>query len=231
MVVNTTPMLRANNLAAITDKAQISRALYGTRLMDEPAICTTSNLWLKTMVGFDGTSNHNADLDHMASEEPVKFDPVRTGRDEVALLGFTSGTTGETKATAPFHRDLLIIADGYAAEVLGVAPDAIFVGSPPLSFTFGLGGLAIVPLRFGATATLQESASLPTKIEIIQKCRATVCFTAPITYRVMLRAMEEGVGPSSLRAAVSAGEIPPAPATAFRAMRTALCNLRRARTT
>ena len=82
-----------------------------------------------------------------------------TGRDDVALLGFTSGTTGEPKATMHFHRDLLIIADGYAKEVLGVTPDDVFVGSPPLAFTFGLGGLAIFPLRFGATATLLETAS------------------------------------------------------------------------
>ncbi len=88
----------------------------------------------------------------------MRFEAVATGRDDVALLGFTSGTTGVPKATMHFHRDLLIIADGYAKEVLGVTPDDVFVGSPPLAFTFGLGGLAIFPLRFGAAATLLESA-------------------------------------------------------------------------
>jgi 2-aminobenzoate-CoA ligase len=141
----------------------------------------------------------------------VQFDAVRTGRDDVALLGFTSGTTGVPKATMHFHRDLMIIADGYAREVLDVQPDDIFVGSPPLAFTFGLGGLAIFPLRFGATATLLETASPPNMIEIIEKYRATVCFTAPTAYRAMLGAMEEGADLSSLRAAVSAGETLPAP--------------------
>ena len=110
-----------------------------------------------------------------------------------------------------FHRDILIIADAYAAEVLAVTPDDVFVGSPPLAFTFGLGGLAVFPLRFGATAALLEQATPPNMIEIIQKHRATVCFTAPTAYRVMLRAMEEGADLSSLRAAVSAGETLPAP--------------------
>jgi 2-aminobenzoate-CoA ligase len=129
----------------------------------------------------------------------------------VALLGFTSGTTGEPKATMHFHRDLLIIADGYAKEVLGVTPDDIFVGSPPLAFTFGLGGLAVFPLRFGATATLLETASPPNMIEIIETYKATVCFTAPTAYRAMLRAMEEGADLSSLRARCPAGETLPGP--------------------
>src|SRR5690606_28002736 len=94
---------------------------------------------------------------------------------------------------------------------LGVTPDDIFVGSPPLAFTFGLGGLAVFPLRFGATATLLETASPPNMIEIIEKFRATVCFTAPTAYRAMLRAMDEGADLSSLRAAVSAGETLPRP--------------------
>ena len=162
-------------------------------------------------MGFDGTSNHDAELDRLALEKPVQFDAVQTAQDDVALLGFTSGTTGNPKATMHFHRDLLIIADGYAREVLQVTPDDVFVGSPPLAFTFGLGGLAVFPLRFGAAATLLETASPPNMIEIIEKFRATVCFTAPTAYRAMLQAMEEGADLSSLRAAVSAGETLPAP--------------------
>jgi 2-aminobenzoate-CoA ligase len=162
-------------------------------------------------VGFDGTSNHDAELDRLALEKPVQFEAVATAQDDVALLGFTSGTTGNPKATMHFHRDLLIIADGYAKEVLGVTPKDVFVGSPPLAFTFGLGGLAVFPLRFGAAATLLEAASPPNMIEIIEKFKATVCFTAPTAYRAMLQAMEEGADLSSLRAAVSAGETLPAP--------------------
>ena len=211
VVVNTMPMLRAGELAKIVEKAEISLALCDTRLMDELVACAKDSNFLKKVIGFDGTANHDAELDRVALSKPVRFEAVKTGRDDVALLGFTSGTTGVPKATMHFHRDILIIADGYAREVLGVTPEDIFVGSPPLAFTFGLGGLAVFPLRFGAAAALLETASPPNLIEIIQKYRATVCFTAPTAYRVMLKAMEEGADLSSLRAAVSAGETLPAP--------------------
>jgi 2-aminobenzoate-CoA ligase len=211
VVVNTMPMLRAGELTQIVDKAEISHALCDTRLMEELVGCAKTSAHLKTVIGFDGTANHDAELDRVALSKPVGFNPPPTGRDDVALLGFTSGTTGEPKATMHFHRDLLIIADGYAREVLQVTPQDIFVGSPPLAFTFGLGGLAVFPLRFGAAAALLEQATPPNMIEIIRTYRATVCFTAPTAYRVMLKAMAEGVDLSSLRAAVSAGETLPAP--------------------
>jgi 2-aminobenzoate-CoA ligase len=211
VVVNTMPMLRAGELAKVIDKAQITHALCDTRLMDDLVAAAKTSDHLETVIGFDGTANHDAELDRAALTKPVRFDSVRTGRDDVALLGFTSGSTGEPKATMHFHRDLLIIADGYAKEVLGVTPDDVFVGSPPLAFTFGLGGMAVFPLRFGASAVLLENASPPNMIEIIQQHRATICFTAPTAYRVMLRAMEEGADLSSLRAAVSAGETLPGP--------------------
>ncbi|MFO7920826.1 MAG: AMP-binding protein [Nioella sp.] len=211
VVVNTMPMLRAGELSKIVDKAEVQFALCDTRLMEEMVACAKDSRFLTSVIGFDGTANHDAELDRLALTKPVRFDSVATGRDDVALLGFTSGSTGEPKATMHFHRDLLIIADGYAREVLQVTPDDIFVGSPPLAFTFGLGGLAIFPLRFGAAATLLENASPPNMIEIIERFRATVCFTAPTAYRVMLRAMDEGADLSSLRAAVSAGETLPAP--------------------
>ena len=211
VVVNTRPMLRAGELTKIIEKAQISHALCDTRLMEDLVTAAKSSAYLTTVVGFDGTANHDAELDRVALRKSVRFTPPPVGRDDVALLGFTSGTTGEPKATMHFHRDLLIIADGYAREVLGVTPQDVFVGSPPLAFTFGLGGLAIFPLRFGAAAALLEQASPPNMISIIQEHRATICFTAPTAYRVMLKAMEEGADLSSLRAAVSAGETLPAP--------------------
>ncbi|MBX9456795.1 MAG: AMP-binding protein [Rhizobium sp.] len=211
VVVNTMPMLRAGELAKIVDKAEISHALCDVRLMDELTACVRDSRFLKVVVGFDGTANHDAELDRIALSKSVRFSGPPVGRDDVALLGFTSGTTGEPKATMHFHRDLLIIADGYAREVLGVTPDDVFVGSPPLAFTFGLGGLAVFPLRFGAASALLEQASPLNMVELIQKHRATVCFTAPTAYRVMLKAMEEGADLSSLRAAVSAGETLPAP--------------------
>ena len=110
-----------------------------------------------------------------------------------------------------FHRDLMIVADGYAREVLNVTEDDVFVGSPPLAFTFGLGGLAIFPLRFGATATLLENASPPEMVKIIETYKATISFTSPTAYRAMMAAMDKGADLSSLRIAVSAGETLPAP--------------------
>jgi 2-aminobenzoate-CoA ligase len=211
VVVNTMPMLRAGELTAIIDKAEVSHALCDTRLMEDLVTAAKGSAFLKTVVGFDGTANHDAELDRVALRKSVRFTPPPVGRDDVALLGFTSGTTGEPKATMHFHRDLLIIADGYAREVLGVTPDDVFVGSPPLAFTFGLGGLAIFPLRFGAAAALLEQASPPNLIALIEEHKATICFTAPTAYRVMLKAMDEGADLSSLRAAVSAGETLPAP--------------------
>ena len=211
VVVNTMPLLRAAELAKIVDKAEIKLALCDTRMMDEIVACAKTSSNLEKVIGFDGTANHDAELDRVALNKPVQFEAAPTCRDDVALLGFTSGTTGEPKATMHFHRDLLIIADGYAKQVLGVTPDDVFVGSPPLAFTFGLGGLAVFPLRFGATATLLETASPPNMIDIIETYKATICFTAPTAYRAMLQAMDEGADLSSLRVAVSAGETLPGP--------------------
>jgi 2-aminobenzoate-CoA ligase len=211
VVVNTMPLLRAGELAKIVDKAEISLALTDSRAADELVACAKTSRFLKQVVNFDGTSNHDAELDRVALSKPVRFEAVRTGRDDVALLGFTSGTTGEPKATMHFHRDLLMIADGYAREVLGVTPDDVFVGSPPLAFTFGLGGLAVFPLRFGATATLLENASPAEMIKIIETYKATICFTSPTAYRAMMAAMDQGADLSSLRLAVSAGETLPPP--------------------
>ncbi len=211
VVVNSMPMLRAAELVKYVELARIEFALCDSRLMDEIASCVGQTTILRRVASFDGSSNHDAELDRLALEKPVHFDSVPTSQDDVALLGFTSGSTGDPKATMHFHRDLMIIADGYAKEVLDVVPEDVFVGSPPLAFTFGLGGLAIFPLRFGATATLLETAAPPNLIEIIERYRATVCFTAPTAYRAMLQAMDEGADLSSLRAAVSAGETLPAP--------------------
>jgi 2-aminobenzoate-CoA ligase len=211
VAVNTMPLLRAGELTTIVNKAEIGLALCDSRIADELVAAAKGNRFLRSVICFDGTSNHDAELDRVALNKPVRFDAVRTGSDDVALLGFTSGTTGEPKATSHFHRDLLIIADAYAKDVLRVTPQDVFVGSPPLAFTFGLGGLAIFPLRFGATATLLENASPANMIDIIETYKATISFTSPTAYRAMMAAMDEGADLSSLRMAVSAGETLPAP--------------------
>ena len=211
VVVNTMPMLRAGELTQIIDKAEISLALCDSRLAEELETAAATSTFLKRVVHFDGTANHEAELDRAALYKSPRFEAVKTGRDDVALLAFTSGTTGMPKATMHFHRDILLMADGYAREVLKIEPKDVIVGSPPLAFTFGLGGLAVFPLRFGATATLIETATPPNLVKYIDAYRATIVFTAPTAYRVLLGALKDGADFSSLRLAVSAGETLPKP--------------------
>lgn len=211
VVVNTMPMMRAGELLKYIEKAEISLALCDHRLMDELVEAGKQSEFLKHIVSFDGTDGHDGELDRVALGKSSEFAAVETGRDDVALLGFTSGSTGIPKATMHFHRDILIIADAYAKEVLQVRPDDVFVGSPPIAFTFGLGGLVVFPLRFGACGVLLENASPAKMIEIIEEHKATICFTAPTAYRAMLTAMDAGADLSSLRIAVSAGETLPGP--------------------
>lgn len=211
VVVNTMPLLRKKELLQHTEKAEITLALCDMRMLEEMEAAQAESAFLKRVVSFDGTAALEGELDRAAAAKPAGPFWVETGRDDVALLAFTSGSTGVPKATMHFHRDILIIADAYAKEVLGVTPEDIFVGSPPLAFTFGLGGLAIFPLRFGACAVLLEKAGPDELIGIIQSHRATICFTAPTAYRAMLRAMDAGADLSSLRCAISAGETLPAP--------------------
>ncbi len=169
VVVNTMPMLRAGELAQIVDKAEISHALCDTRLMDELVACAKDQP-LPEDGGRFRRHRQPRRRARPAGAARSRCASRRSGPGATTwrCLGFTSGTTGEPKATMHFHRDLLIIADGYAREVLEVTPEDVFVGSPPLAFTFGLGGLAMFPLRFGAAAALLETASPPNMIEIIE---------------------------------------------------------------
>lgn len=140
-----------------------------------------------------------------SGEKEGNFPAVDTAADDVALLGPTSGTTGEPKVTMHFHRDVLAIADTFAKHILKIQPDDVIAGSPPLAFTFGLGGLVIFPLRFGASTLIIEQAKPGTLADAIDEKGVTVLFTAPTGYRTMLR---QGRADSlrKLRVAVSAGE-------------------------
>src|SRR5262249_10068258 len=136
-------------------------------------------------------------------------EPVRTSADDVALIAFTSGTTGRPEGCMHFHRDVLAIADTFSAHVLRPVPEDVFTGSPPLGFTFGLGGLVVFPLRAGASSLLLEKAGPTELLRAVERHRVTVLFTAPTAYRAMLG----DPGPhdlSSLRRCVSAGENLPA---------------------
>ena len=136
--------------------------------------------------------------------------PVQTGRDDVAIIAFSTGATGEPKAAMHFHRDLLAIADGYAKEVLTIAPNDIIVGTPPLAFTFGLGALVVFPLRFGAAAALLEDGSPAMLLNEIKTYKATISFAGPGVYQRLVAMKPSASDLASLRIAVSAGEALPA---------------------
>ena len=142
------------------------------------------------------------------SHKPTTFANVDTAADDLALIAFTSGTTGEGKGTMHFHRDVLAICDCFPPYVLKATPDDVFIGSPPFAFTFGLGGILLFPMRIGASTVLLEQATPPHLIKGIQDYRATVVFTAPTAYRAML-GMQAAHDLSSLRRCVSAGEALP----------------------
>jgi 2-aminobenzoate-CoA ligase len=150
-------------------------------------------------------------------DKPPTFENAPTLADDTAIIAFTSGTTGLPKGTMHFHRDLLAICDAFPRHVLRADADDLFCGSPPLAFTFGLGGILLFPMRIGAATLLLEQATPPNLLKGISRHRATVCFTAPTAYRAMLGLLGD-VDISSLRKCVSAGEaLPRATFEAWRA--------------
>ena len=147
-------------------------------------------------------------LPALMAAAPADFEPCDTASDDVCLIGFTSGTTGEPKATMHMHRDLLAICDAYGAYVLKARAADRFIGSPPLAFTFGLGGLVLFPLRAGASTILLERPSPDDLLAAMIALKPTVCFTAPTAYRALISKMAPG-DCASLRICVSAGEALP----------------------
>jgi 2-aminobenzoate-CoA ligase len=145
----------------------------------------------------------DSELSVLLADKPATFDDVATSSEDVALLAFTSGTTGRPKATMHFHRDVLAICDTFSRHVLRPTPDDVFTGTPPFAFTFGLGGVLLFPLHAGASTVLVEKATPAELAAIIREFGVTTCFTAPTAYKAMLAAGEEL---PSLTAAVSAGE-------------------------
>lgn len=199
VAVTTMPLLRAAELSAIVQKARPTIALCDHRYLDELAAIAPAGL---QVVAF-GSDSHD-DLAVRAATKDGEFANVATAADDTCLIAFTSGTTGQPKGCMHFHRDVLAIADTFSAHVLRPQPDDLFTGSPPLAFTFGLGGLVVFPMHCGAETLLLEGAAPDSLAAAVARHRATVCFTAPTAYRAML-AIEE-VDLSSLRRAVSAGE-------------------------
>ena len=204
VAVTTMPLLRAGELATMAGMCRPTVALCDHRLLDDLQRAAIPDL---TTVSFGSTSSD--DLCLRAAEKPAGFDDVDTAADDVALLAFTSGTTGRPKATMHFHRDVLAIADTFSAHVLRPEPDDVFTGSPPIGFTFGLGGLVVFPLRVGASVLLLERATPDLLAEAVAQHGVTVLFTAPTAYKAILAAGHAD-RLAGVRRAVSAGEALPA---------------------
>ena len=203
--VTTMPLLRSRELAVICAKAEVALALTDARLEDELARAAAVSPHLRRIVGFDA-------LHEMLQTKPAAFQNADTAADDVAIIAFTSGTTGVPKGTVHFHRDILAICDCFPPYVLQPERDDVFCGSPPLAFTFGLGGLLLFPLHIGACAALLEEAAPAKLLQAIERQRVTICFTAPTAYRAMASQVQS-FDLSSLRKCVSAGE--PLPRATF----------------
>jgi 2-aminobenzoate-CoA ligase len=211
VAVTTMPMLRAAELSTIGAKARVRLALCDHRFTAELTAAAVPGL---RIVSF-GAAADEADLTAMAAAKPAEFTSVQTAADDVAIIAFTSGTTGKPKAALHFHRDLLAAADTFSARVLRPVPDDLFAGTPPLAFTFGLGALLLFPLRAGAAALLLERATPAELADYIAQFGVTVLSTAPTAYRAMLAAGKAGQL-RGLRRPVSAGEhLPLSTWTAF----------------
>jgi 2-aminobenzoate-CoA ligase len=212
VAVTTMPMLRAKELGQIAVKAQIDHCLCDARVRAEVAEAAAQTGRLRRIL----TWNDGA-LEARAARQSSVFAPVDTASDDVALLAFTSGTTGQPKATMHFHRDVLAMADVVGRHMLETTPDDVHIGSPPLGFTYGLGVSLVLPLRFRAATVLIERPSAEALLEGVARFRATALFTAPTMYRRLIAAAGRH-DLSSLRQAVSAGEfLPKATAVAWRA--------------
>jgi 2-aminobenzoate-CoA ligase len=205
VVVSTMPLLRVRELTEIVDRAAVKLALTDTRLAPDLEAAAASRPGVR-VVHFNSDAPDS--LDALMRRQPARFDNVDTAADDPALIAFTSGTTGRAKGTVHFHRDLLAVTDTYARHVLRPVPDDVFIGTPPLAFTYALGGLVLFPLRFGASTALIEKTTPADLLAGIQTYRATVTVTSPTAYRAMLK-QAAGFDLSSLRTGMSAGETLP----------------------
>ncbi|MCC6245858.1 MAG: AMP-binding protein [Gemmatimonadaceae bacterium] len=218
VAVTTMPMLRATELRVVIDRAQCRAALCDARLLDDLTMALADATCIEALRVW-GSTTPDA-LDHAIERHAVPFVACDTACDDVALIAFTSGTTGVPKGCMHFHRDVMAMCHGFSAQVLGLSADDRCIGTPPIAFTFGLGALLCFPLAARGSVVLLERASPEVLLETIAQTRATVSFTAPSFYRHMALAIAREPGrfsTASLRASVSAGEaLPDATRTLWR---------------
>ena len=220
IAVATMPLLRAKELGDIIDKAQPAMALCDFKLIDELKLAQANSAVLKAIVPFN-LMNEPGSLAVLASGKQDGFAPYRAAATDIAMMAFTSGTTGKPKAALHSHRDILAACECWPRHVLKPRPDDIVVGSPPLAFTFGMGGLLIFPMWAGASVYFHDAPYTPESMaQVIHDVGATICYTAPTFYRQMapcLKAQNLARGNPPLRVCVSAGEsLPNATRTIWR---------------
>ena len=207
IAVATMPLLRAKELKAIIEKGRITHALCDLKLAEELRNASAQTTGLAQIRYFNDASSDG--LEAAMARQPGVFKNVDTAADDTCILAFTSGTTGVPKATMHFHRDVMSICACWPRHVLRPQPDDVFIGSPPMAFTFGLGGLLLFPMTVGASTVLLEKASPEQLVDGIKEFGATVLFTAPTSYRNMA-ARGNDLRKTPLRRCVSAGEALPA---------------------
>lgn len=207
IAVTTMPLLRAKELKAIVEIGRVTHALCDAALTEELTLTAEARPQLAHIRCF-GAGGEDC-LEAGMARQPPRFNNVDTAATDSCMFAFTSGTTGIPKATMHFHRDVMAICACWPPHVLKATPDDVFMGSPPLAFTFGLGGLVLFPMAIGASTVLLEKAGPPQLLQAIAEYGATVLFTAPTSYRA-LAAHGEALRRTSLRKCVSAGEALPA---------------------
>src|SRR5579863_3266898 len=203
IVVATMPLLREKELVDIIEKAQINAAICDRRLNAELQSAQQRSPVLQQIVYFNDPSPEGLEARMSAWNEP--FSAVDTAADDTVLIAFTSGSTGQPKATMHFHRDILAVCDTFPKSVLRIAPDDVCIGTPPLAFTFGLGALLIFSMRVGAATVLLEKLTPESLLSAIRDYRATIAWSSPLFFRQMA-AIAHKVDISTLRQCVSAGE-------------------------
>lgn len=206
IVVSTMPLLREKELTTMIESAEISHVFCEESLTE--ALNAVESSFLKEIITFNPNISSKCNLEKLTKNKPTHFENFIAGPDNVALIGFTSGTTGKPKMTAHFHKDILLICEAFPKYSLQPTADDVFTGSPPLGFTFGLGGLVIFPFYFGASTFLIEKPSPELLLKAIEKYKISICFTAPTAWRIMC-SIVKNFDISSLRKCVSAGETLP----------------------
>lgn len=201
IVVATMPLLRAKELETMISCAEISHLIADENLADEVHLIKSPFLQSVSFWGNEATNQ-------LIASKPKTFDNYPTKSDDVALIGFTSGTTGNPKMTAHYHKDVLNICEAFPKFSLQPTEKDVFTGTPPIGFTFGLGGLVLFPLYYGASTVLIEKPNPDILLQTIEKYKVTICFTAPTAWRILTEKSKE-YDISSLRKCVSAGETLP----------------------